>query len=105
MNLYETSYDAQWFFTGDGESGRLRSLMQTRSLAWIALLSLFLLLTLPTATLAQKPAQVERVPGAQSVQGVQPEPIVIGTSAQTVEIPGGLKVAGGRMEVVYSAIG
>ena len=33
---------------------------------------------------------VERIPGSQSVQGVQPEPIVLGTSAQTVEIPGAL---------------
>jgi hypothetical protein len=72
---------------------------------WIALSSLLVVLALPTATLAQKPSQVERVPGADTVMGVQPEPIVIGTSAQTVQIPGGLKVAGGRMEVVYSAIG
>jgi hypothetical protein len=105
MNLYETTYDGQSFFNRDRKSGSLRALVRTKGLAWIALLSLLVLLALPTATLAQKPTRVERIPGRQSVQGPQPDPIILGTSAQTVEIPGALKVGGGRMEVVNSAIG
>ncbi len=105
MNLYETTYDGQSLFTCDRKSGSLRALVRTKGLAWIALLSLLVLLALPTATLAQKPTRVERIPGSQSVQGAQPDPIVLGTSAQTVQIPGALNVGNGRLEVVNSAIG
>ena len=114
MNLYETTYDGRSFFTCDGKSGSLRGLVRTKRLAWIALLSLLVLLALPTAPFAQKPSKESESP-ARKAQGPQPAtqtsaPIVLGTSAQTVQIPGNLK-AGDRgagnfaLNVVNSAIG
>lgn len=105
MNLNETTYDMQSLFTCDGKSSSLRGLVRTKSLAWIALLSLLILL--PTATFAQRPPRGERIPRPQIAQPETQasEPIVLGTSAQTVQIPGALNVGNGRMEVVNSAIG
>jgi len=112
MNLYETTSDGQSFFTCDGKSGSLRGLVRTRSLAWIALLSLLALLALPTATLAQPPSRGDRPSRttATTTTTSQPDtqtsaPIILGTSAQTVQIPGKLNVGNGRLEVVTSAIG
>lgn len=110
MNLYETTYDGESFFTCDGKSGSLRGLVRTKSLAWIALLSLLILLALPTATFAQTPSRGEPDPRLKGAKAVQPDtqtsgPIVLGTSAQTVQIPGNLNVGNGRMYVVNSAIG
>lgn len=110
MNLYETTYDGQSFFTCDGKSGRLCGLVRTKSLAWIAFLPLLMLLALPTATLAQTPSRGDRPSRPPVTTAVQPDtqtsaPIILGTSAQTVQIPGKLNVGNGRLEVVTSAIG
>jgi Chaperone of endosialidase len=105
MKLHETTYDKQSFFTSEGKSGSLSGLIRTKSLAWIPLLSLLVLLALPAATFAQNASQAQRVPDRKTVKGQLPEPIVLGTSAQTVQIPGGLNVGNGRLEVVTSAIG
>lgn len=107
MNLYETTYDGQSFFTCDGLPGRLRRLARTKALGFFALLSLLVLT--PTATFAQRPRD-ERAPRPQVTTVMQPntqtsDPIVLGTSAQTVQIPGSLNVGNGRVEVVNSAIG
>lgn len=111
MNLYQATYDGQSFFTCNGNSGRLRGLARTtRRQAWIAFLPLLLLLALPAATFAQTPSRGDRPSRPQVTTAVQPDtqtsgPIVLGTSAQTVQIPGNLIVGNGRLQVVNSAIG
>lgn len=112
MNLYETTYDGQSFFSGDGKAGSQRGLTRPNSLAWIALLSLLVLLALPTAMFAQRRSSGERIPLPQGVQAeVQTSaPIVLGPSGETVRIPGKLQ-AGDRgsgnfaLDVVQSNIG
>jgi hypothetical protein len=103
MKINEMTYNRQSFFAR--ESGSLGVRVQPNSFGWIALLSLLALLALPMATLAQTSAQTERASDPKTVKGQLPEPIVLGTSAQTVQIPGGLNVGNGRLEVVTSAIG
>jgi hypothetical protein len=112
MNPYETASHENSPFIRSGKFGSSFVLSRTKSASWFALLSL-LLLTANTA-FAQKPPVGERPPvGRPRPQGqpvIQPEtptdgPIVLGTSAQTVQIPGALSVGSGRMEVVSSPIG
>jgi hypothetical protein len=81
--------------------------MQTRSLPWIAVFLLLVVLAWPTATPAQSRGEVSRpkVTQVAPADTQSSEPVVIGTGAQQVQIPGTLKVGGGRMEVVNSAIG
>ena len=107
MNLYDPAYNGQSVLTCDGKSGSLRGLTPTKALGWFALLSLLVLT--PTATFAQKPRD-ERAPRPTVTTVMQPgtqptDPIVLGTSSQTVQIPGALNVGNGRVEVVNSAIG
>jgi hypothetical protein len=75
----------------------------------IALWSFLTVLALPTATPAQtapRAGQELRLQGTKAAQAdTPPAPLVLGTAAQTVQIPGKLTVGGGRMEVVTSAIG
>jgi Chaperone of endosialidase len=71
----------------------------------IAALAAVPLIHTRTATLAQRTPPVVEKPDSKKVEGQLPEPIVLGTSAQTVQIPGSLNVGNGRMEVVTSAIG
>jgi hypothetical protein len=108
MNLYKTTYDRQSFFAGDRKCGRLRGLVRTKSPAWSALLPL-LMLALPATSFAQRtrderPTRVTTttVATADTQAGA---PVVIGTSGQTVQIPGNLIVGNGRLQVVNSAIG
>lgn len=106
MNHYEMTYDGQW--TCDEKSHSVRGLVRRKDLAWIGLLSLLVVLAWPMSTLAQKPTRVDVArPTSTTAQAdtQTSQPIVLGTSAQTVQIPGALKVGGGRMEVVNSAIG
>jgi hypothetical protein len=108
MNLYDTTYDGKSLSTYSGKSGRLSGL------AWIAFLSLLVLTAWSAPTFAQRPRD-ERAPRpttttttttSTTVADTQTgNPVVIGTSAQTVQIPGKLNVGNGRMEVMSSAIG
>jgi hypothetical protein len=113
MNPYETTYNGQSPFIRDAKSLIQRGLARTKSLPWIALLSLLVLVALPNAIFAQRPSRGERPPADRPRPQVEPvaqpdtqtnAPIVIGTSTQTVKIPGTLHV-GERMQVVNSAIG
>jgi Na+-transporting methylmalonyl-CoA/oxaloacetate decarboxylase gamma subunit len=107
MNLYETTYDGRSLSTYSAKSGRLSRL------TWFAFLSLLVLTAWSAPTFAQR-RRDERAPRpttttattSTTVADTQTgNPVVIGTSAQTVQIPGRLNVGNGRMEVLSSAIG
>jgi hypothetical protein len=118
MKTYEMNYNEQSLFIQGGKFGSLPGLAQPKNLAWISLLVLLVCLVSPHAASAQsaltggtqEPSRGQRIPRLPKTQVAQPDmqtndPIVLGTSAQTVQIPGALKVGNGRMEVVNSAIG
>lgn len=71
----------------------------------VAFLASVLLIHTRSTIFAQRTPPIVRDPDSRKVQGQQPEPIVLGTSAQAVQIPGSLNVGNGRMEVVNSPIG
>jgi hypothetical protein len=111
-------YDEQSLFIPNKKFGGVHQLVRTKRLLW--LVALLAVLILPNATLAQtaltadtqEPSrgQRPRIPRPQSAATAQPDsqtsnPLVLGTSTQTVQIPGHLIVGNGRMEVVNSAIG
>jgi endosialidase-like protein len=107
MNLYKTTHDGKSLSNNSGRSGRLSGL------AWFAFLSLLVLTAWSAPTFAQRPRD-ERAPRptttttttTTTIADTQTgNPVVIGTSAQTVQIPGKLNVGNGRMEVMSSAIG
>jgi len=72
---------------------------------FVLVLASALLLHARTVIVAQKTSPVVGNSDSRKVQAPLPEPIVLGTSAQTVQIPGSLNVGNGRMEVVTSPIG
>ena len=107
MNLYET--------TGHGKSlaNCGRKSVRLSGLASLVFLSLLVLPAWSAPTFAQRPRD-ERAPRpttttttttSTTVADTQTGNPVIGTSSQTVQIPGKLNVGNGRMEVVSSAIG
>ncbi len=111
MNLYETTGERKAFLSCNEESANLRGLVRRKRLLRIVSVHVIILLASQAATFAQTPSRGDRAPRPVPSRTVQPdppptsEPIILGTSAQTVEIPGKLKVGNGRMEVVTSAIG
>lgn len=108
MNLYETTDYGRSLSNCSGKSVRLSGL------ASLVFLSLLVLPAWSAPTFAQRPRD-ERVPRpttttttttSTTIADTQTgNPVVIGTSAQTVQIPGKLSVGNGRMEVLGSAIG
>src|SRR5258706_12171455 len=75
------------------------------ALIFVAILASVLLIQARTTILAQRTPPVVKDPDSRKIQVPQPEPIVLGTSGQAVQIPGSLNVGNGRMEVVSSPIG
>jgi hypothetical protein len=102
MNPNETTCDKQSLSILNKQFVGAHGLAPIKSLLWIASLALLALLVLPNATLAQR-SRDERFPDKQVTQTT--DPIVLGTNAQTVQIPGTLIVGNGRLQVVNSAIG
>jgi hypothetical protein len=109
MNHHKTIYRKPCIPNRAGKTCCAPGLILTKSILGIGLLSMLAVLAWSTPTFAQKTGR-EQVSRPQNPQVTQvattaAEPVVIGTATQQVQIPGTLKVAGGRMEVVNSAIG
>ena len=107
MNSYKTTYDEQTPLSRDEKFVGLFGPMRTESFLGIAFLSLLALFISPSATFAQRTPRPERIPTSPVLQPdpQTSDPVVLGTSAQTVQIPGALNVGSGRMEVINSPIG
>lgn len=110
MKLHQTmTSNQQSLLTAGGSCRKLRRLVQGNYPAWFALLPMVVLLALPMVASAQTTRPDRRMRG-EEMKPMEPAtpaggPVVIGTSGQTVQIPGELNVGNGRLQVVGSAAG